>query len=500
MTRSIAAIRDERRVASDTIRGFLAQVLLCAQRWIALAPGEFLVVEGNEDIDIHTIENGVLTAATEESVKELAGRLTARDEAVYQTLANFARAFEQYDRAGTPCTLAFTTTAGVGSQRLAARVEQRTAAQVGPTLPFDILKEWARWRRGEADAQEPEIIFDAVELVIRAHLAPESGSDLDTALTWIRGGERRAAFIRSIQWNFNSSNAASLQDQLLLRLTVIEGGNADRASAVAERLLAHIWRASATSEVAARTLTAELLRELRDDVARTHAQWEAWQRMVNFTSWVSWNADHLSVAVVEDGSRWSATAVGVCFVSAEDEGRLARALTLCRDDIAVQPAARVLLRQGEYVAAAWADSTVGVRLLDALRATSLQFYVSVAGRAAQPSDIASTLAVRGQRRDRSTVDLVLNRRADELAPAAATPGLARPGVLAITELVAAAVGRWLVTGDLQATRLLPWVQPKIKLLRDTSGERHRRDSAIWTDLLQSWSLSASSSPADEVRS
>ena len=66
-------VREEARVASNSIRGFLCQILLSAIRWTNIGPGEVIVIEGNEDIERHLFRDGRLIQASEESVKALAG-------------------------------------------------------------------------------------------------------------------------------------------------------------------------------------------------------------------------------------------------------------------------------------------------------------------------------------------------------------------------------------------------------------------------------------------
>ena len=105
---SLHEIRDEKRVAHAAIRGFLAQVLLAAERWVGLPSTHVLVVEGNEDLDQNVFENGILVEAREESVKDLAKAVSVRSQAVHETIANFVQAFQHHHSAGTPCRLVFT--------------------------------------------------------------------------------------------------------------------------------------------------------------------------------------------------------------------------------------------------------------------------------------------------------------------------------------------------------------------------------------------------------
>ncbi len=105
------SLREPKRVASASIRGYCFQFLHTLDRWIGLDEGERLFCEGNEDIDRMLLDNQVV----EEQVKHLKGNLTDTSEVVAETLLNFARGFTLNYKANLRSCHVLRTTADLGA-------------------------------------------------------------------------------------------------------------------------------------------------------------------------------------------------------------------------------------------------------------------------------------------------------------------------------------------------------------------------------------------------
>jgi hypothetical protein len=137
-------IREAERVANATVQGFFSQFLVSAIRWVHLPAGSVMVLEGNEDLDVCAMSNGRIALATEISVKNLAGRLSARSEPITDTFANFINGYAHHHRSGTGCAFVFTTTATrapTTTNRRASRARLRCSRAVGHLA--------GRWRGSE---------------------------------------------------------------------------------------------------------------------------------------------------------------------------------------------------------------------------------------------------------------------------------------------------------------------------------------------------------------
>ena len=77
------------RSAHATIRGYLYQTCLGVLRWLDLQPNEFLLCEGDQDLDRFLLGGG----SGSEQVKAYSGKLGLSDQAVLDTLRSFLRSY-----------------------------------------------------------------------------------------------------------------------------------------------------------------------------------------------------------------------------------------------------------------------------------------------------------------------------------------------------------------------------------------------------------------------
>jgi hypothetical protein len=120
----IPDLRNPKRAATPSIRGYYFQFLCTLQRWLAIGEKELIWCEGNEDID-RMMADGSLV---EEQVKHLAGKITDASSAITSTMLNFAQGFTHNHRRGYRSFHIFRTTAELGDikdQNLAKWLKDR---------------------------------------------------------------------------------------------------------------------------------------------------------------------------------------------------------------------------------------------------------------------------------------------------------------------------------------------------------------------------------------
>ena len=106
-------LRNPKRAATPSIRGYCFQFLCTLQRWLEIKEDELIWCEGNEDID-RMITDGSLV---EEQVKHLAANVTDASSAITSTVLNFAQGFTYNHRRGYQSHHIFRTTAELGDIR-----------------------------------------------------------------------------------------------------------------------------------------------------------------------------------------------------------------------------------------------------------------------------------------------------------------------------------------------------------------------------------------------
>ena len=489
------SIRNPDRVASDTIRGFLSQILVSAICWLSLSDDADLVIEGNEDIDTQVIKNGVITEAREESIKDLADRISARSAAVYETFAHFMEAFHSHHSNGVRCYLVFTTTA--------TRANQSVSPKESPSVSFDILKEWALHRRGSGATQTTAAIFDAIVTIVDAKIFQPSKAktkasateaaqikSIEDAISYIRKSDLQDEFLSAVEWNFNSDSVDRLQHTLVQMFEKSEGGNSARAQVLSERVLSTLWAAASTSDIQARTFKAATLRQLKHDVAERHEQWLRWEHMSTFTSWVSWEADHYTVATSDpapDGTL--CLAYCITYLPSQTEAMLSRVCRASADDVAIGRVARHAIKAGEIPKAFIISPTFRRRLLDTIRETDIEIYAFLyQNNQLTAQNIELSIERRRRRKDRKCIDIAASDHVSKLLSLADRAMLAeRPALVGLMGAVASAIHDWSQKTTLIEAEEEPiwWIHPKMKLLQTADGKQHRQEDAIWHGITQS---------------
>jgi hypothetical protein len=336
---------------------------------------------------------------------------------------------------------------------------------------------------GGAGARSSTEIFKAVVKAIdfRSPLKSRKNATLRASIDYISSRGIEDEFLRSVTWTFGSESVSTLQARLETTLRETEGGNPAVATVLADKILCRIMQACGASDVELRTLQSSDLETVRSDARRNHLLWKEYDAMEAFTSWISWQADHYNIAVLKapDGT-WSSMVVGVNFVPSRDELLLHSVLSTAETDPAVGRSARSQLKMGDVVAAFSNDVVLRVRLLDALRTTTVAIYAVVVKGDITKQIAHDVLRGRVRRQDREVADVALNAAALEVILDPREKRVERNSTVQIMTVVARLLGGWLAEGDVDAKKMIVrWVGPRVKFLRDPDGRFHTSDSQVW---------------------
>lgn len=275
------------RSAEATVRGYLSQVLRTVQRWMDLQEDQLLICEGDEDIDTVLYREGRVASVTLEQVKELVGKISARDvhESVFNFLVTFAaRAAEPFD-----CRFVFTTTATLAAQQTA-----RTGDPDGLTV--DILKEWRQLSQvgGEARPAMVGRLAENIRRLYRTYVAAPLEADeavprmrrrkakaaycrrIAQAIAFMDGGtdlDRWSRFLLAVEWQVGATHVEQERGNLLERIQRDQRCQHLPHRLLADRLLLEALAASARNERGLRVLEPCTL---RDVLNHTEAELRHW--------------------------------------------------------------------------------------------------------------------------------------------------------------------------------------------------------------------------------
>ncbi len=236
------------RSAHASLRGYLYQVCLGVQRWIALDDGEVLVCEGDEDLDRRLLGTG---GGTFEQVKDYRGRrLGLGDTVVIESLQHFLRGYVDLKRQARPGRYVFTTTAEPSRRR--------------DGLDFDLLQKWRDGDRSKKTCKE-----------VRKLLAGK-GTPKGTAepAAWLDSeAEGWKGFLDAVEWTFGAPDLDAIRREIgeqigrhdTLRLLPRED--------ILERLVGEVLNRSSRPKPAERTLTRTDLAKLAESAQADLAKW-----------------------------------------------------------------------------------------------------------------------------------------------------------------------------------------------------------------------------------
>jgi hypothetical protein len=171
-------LRNPKRAATPSIRGYCFQFLCTLQRWLEIKEGELIWCEGNEDIDRMIIDGSLV----EEQVKHLAKKITDASSEITSTMLNFAQGFTHNHCHGYNSYHIFRTTAKLGD------------------IKNQDLKNWLN---NEVITQSN---IDRLMIFIQSIAATKDDKSLNDALAYISANSLEQQFLTSCSWVFYEIN------------------------------------------------------------------------------------------------------------------------------------------------------------------------------------------------------------------------------------------------------------------------------------------------------
>ncbi|MFG6100756.1 hypothetical protein U2F10_00790 [Leptothoe sp. EHU-05/26/07-4] len=180
-------LRNPKRAATPSIRGYCFQFLCTFERWLSLKEGELIWCEGNEDIDLMIAHN----ALVEEQVKDLAKRITDASNALTSTVLNFAQGFQHNHHHGYDSYFIFRTTAELGN------------------LKNQKLENWL-----SGEALTPEDVSELITL-IQSFASSQENISASEALAYICTNNLEKEFLESCSWAFSEMSYEEMKLELI---------------------------------------------------------------------------------------------------------------------------------------------------------------------------------------------------------------------------------------------------------------------------------------------
>jgi len=236
------------RDAWATIRGYVYQVDLSIARWLELAPGEMLLLERGEDIDLVTIGldslidgDDTVIAQRLEQIKHLDANLTLRSPDALEALAN-AVVHRQANPTSTLRFL-FTTNALIVTERPALFPDGTPA-----------LRTWERMRQDTGDAGTHKVALDTMRAALSGARRPP-GCNPQTWATFLSfvgttdghdpvgvDNDGLLGFIRVFEWGAGAPPAKEQRPRVKDMLVALRyADDALDAQALYERLFFHVF-------------------------------------------------------------------------------------------------------------------------------------------------------------------------------------------------------------------------------------------------------------------
>lgn len=210
---TVPKILDESRVASASIRGYLAQAYVTVLQWLDLAPNELLLCEGNEDIDRLVLDNsGKPVESIFTQVKDVTSRLSARDSVVRESICNFLLTFHSFHNDGHECAFVFRTTAAWAKQR----IDSKDPTANAPHLTMDVLASWSSLPSDATDG-----VFESLRrnIVSLCSEPPPTRAGVVAAINYLDSNSAWPDFLQSVSWLPEQPDVAETRQSVLARLS-----------------------------------------------------------------------------------------------------------------------------------------------------------------------------------------------------------------------------------------------------------------------------------------
>ncbi|RMH21205.1 MAG: hypothetical protein D6696_06365, partial [Acidobacteria bacterium] len=253
--RPAAAPGRPERAAHASIRGYLYQTALGVERWLGLEEGEYLLCEGDEDLDRLLLGGGGVS----EQVKALSGEVNVRDRPVIDSLRQFLLTYHALGRRGEERRFVFTTTA---RRRL-----QRTH-----DLKVDVLGAWH-------DRDKRDDVVRALKILLPSEKTRDAEA-LDAALAWLEAEGRWGDFLDRVEWRIGEPDLEGVRRRIAGLLARRDDTRGLPPETLTDRLLAELLEASSRAEPRDRLRGRDDLERFARTVGGELARWATTPRAV----------------------------------------------------------------------------------------------------------------------------------------------------------------------------------------------------------------------------
>ena len=248
MPSEVSLLRSE-RAAHATIRGYLYQACLGAQRWLELGPEEVLLCEGDEDLDRRLLGGGGVS----EQVKVSSDSLGLSNGVVRESLRNFLISYVALREQGETRRFLFTTT-----------------APARRTRGLNLLAAWKNGERG------PEVIAGVREVLARPEKEEkeERRAEIEKALASLDAApDGWPGFLDAVEWTFEATELDGVRREIQKLLAERADARLLPAEGLTDRLIAAVFHASSQEEPRERVLTRQSLSDLLGDLREGLGRW-----------------------------------------------------------------------------------------------------------------------------------------------------------------------------------------------------------------------------------
>ena len=227
-------ISQPNRDASDAIRGYVYQVDITIQRWLALKQGEALELERGEDIDLISRSLPNIEERTLEQVKNYSKSITLRS--AVEAIANFIDHRQNNPGLKDNLRFIYTTTASVGKERF---------------LPETLKKKegiviWEQLRQGYLEGILQEQALQGIRQILSNTTKPKKiqKKTWDSFENFIANASNNEfiELIRNFEWSTKAPSIRSLKEEIITIIRREYATDALQAQQQYERLFLHTFK------------------------------------------------------------------------------------------------------------------------------------------------------------------------------------------------------------------------------------------------------------------
>lgn len=198
-----------------------------------------------------------------------------------ETIANFAIAFEYYERQGIRCRFVFTTTAAAVLQ------------QIDASITVDVLKHWQAYTESPSDHRNAPLVSSIKALEEYRKVGTERGrrryDQVAASYAYLDEG-RWDRFLRAVRWRLCDESYAAVRQRLADAIANDSRFSQFSSGLILARLVGEVLHHSANEDLSGRVLRPG---DLADIARETDADHRTWAEKRPFALWVARFEDKL---------------------------------------------------------------------------------------------------------------------------------------------------------------------------------------------------------------